>query len=58
MLDHPWLNQEDNYDYKHTDKEFEVMQLKKEIKEKMAGGNKRDISVEKPQDMGELVESD
>jgi len=29
MLDHPWLKMKDNYEYKHSDKEYEVMQLKK-----------------------------
>lgn len=29
MLDHPWLNMPDNYDYKMSDKEYEVMMLKK-----------------------------
>ena len=29
MLDHPWFNMEDNYDYKMSDKDYEVMMLKK-----------------------------
>jgi serine/threonine protein kinase len=34
MLSHHWLNMEANYDYKYTDKQYEVMMLKKQI----AGG--------------------
>jgi hypothetical protein len=34
MLDHPWLNMTDNSDYKYTDKEYEIMMLKKDLKEK------------------------
>ncbi len=29
MLNHPWLKKEANYDYKLSDKEYEVMMLKK-----------------------------
>jgi serine/threonine protein kinase len=29
MLAHPWLNKESNYDYKLTDKEYEIMMMKK-----------------------------
>jgi serine/threonine protein kinase len=29
MLAHPWLNKEANYDYKLTDKEYEIMMMKK-----------------------------
>lgn len=32
MLNHPWLKKEDNYDFKYTDREYEVMMLKKELK--------------------------
>ena len=32
MLQHPWLQKEDNYDFKYTDREYEVMMLKKELK--------------------------
>jgi hypothetical protein len=32
MLSHPWLNLSANYDYKYTDKEYEIMMLKKEMK--------------------------
>jgi len=29
-----------NYEYKYTDREYEVMMLKKELKDKVKGGNK------------------
>jgi hypothetical protein len=35
MLSHPWLNMPDNYDYKYTDKEYEIMMLKKDLKNKV-----------------------
>lgn len=38
MLDHPWLNMNSNYEYKYTDREYEVMMLKKELKDKVKGG--------------------
>lgn len=28
MLSHPWLNMPDNYNFKYSEKEFEVMKLK------------------------------
>lgn len=37
MLDHPWLNMAPNNDYKYTDKEYEIMLLKKDLKEKARG---------------------
>jgi serine/threonine-protein kinase SRPK3 len=42
MLKHPWLNKEANYEYKYTDREYEVMMLKKELKDKVKGGGKGD----------------
>jgi hypothetical protein len=36
MLSHPWLNMAANYEYKYTEKEYEIMMLKKEMK--MGGG--------------------
>ena len=36
MLKHPWLDMQDNYDFKYTDREYEVMLLKKGLKK----GNK------------------
>ena len=50
------MSGEHEYEYKYTDKEYEVMMMKKEIKEKI--GNKRDEVDEGNNDMGELVESD
>jgi hypothetical protein len=32
MLKHPWLSMPANYDTKYTEKEFEIMKLKKEMK--------------------------
>jgi len=29
MLKHPWLDMEDNYDYKYTEREYETLRLKK-----------------------------
>ena len=39
MLKHPWLDMSDKYDFKYTDREYEVMMLKKELKNQMKGGN-------------------
>lgn len=38
MLRHPWLDLPDNYEFKYTDREYEVMMLKKEVKNQMKGG--------------------
>jgi len=35
MLSHPWLNMTANYEYKYSDKEYEIMMLKKELKTKV-----------------------
>jgi hypothetical protein len=55
MLEHPWLNMEDNYEYKYTDKEYEIMMLKKDLKEKTRGKVDED---NQNQDMGELIDTD
>ena len=39
MLNHPWLNMTDNYEYKYTDREYDVMMLKKELKNQIRGGH-------------------
>lgn len=44
-----------NYDYKYTDKEYEIMMLKKDMKLSAAKGRGLDDSV---QEMNELIESD
>jgi len=31
MLDHPWLTSESSYNYKYSDREYEVMMLKKQM---------------------------
>ena len=61
MLEHPWLQKEDNYDFKYTDREYEVMMLKKELKNQMKGGastQQDDNVLEDRQEMNELIESD
>jgi hypothetical protein len=40
MLSHKWLNLQANYDYKYTDREYEVMMLKKELKDKVKTSTK------------------
>jgi serine/threonine-protein kinase SRPK3 len=40
MLKHPWLDMQPNYEYKYTDREYEVMMLKKELKDKVKTGGK------------------
>lgn len=40
MLQHKWLNMQPNNDYKYTDREYEVMMLKKEIKDKVKSGGR------------------
>lgn len=56
MLKHPWLNREPNYDYKYTEKEYEIMMLKKDLKQKVKPtGAKGD---EGREEMNELLDSD
>ena len=53
MLKHPWLTMPDNYDYKYSEKEFQILQLKKQMK----GGD--DPLIDNPkQEMSELIESE
>lgn len=60
MLQHPWLNMPDNYDFKYTEREYEVMMLKKDLKNQMkAGAGQQDEAVlEDRQEMNELIESE
>jgi hypothetical protein len=61
MLKHPWLDMADNYDFKYTDREYEVMMLKKELKNQMKGGSNTqqdDAVLEDRQEMNELIDSD
>jgi hypothetical protein len=61
MLNHPWLDMQDNYEFKYTDREYDVMMLKKEFKNQMKGGNnaqQEDTTVEDRQEMNELIDSD
>ena len=53
MLQHPWLNMPDNYDYKFTKKEYEKIQFKKDMKKEV-----EPFAEDAKQEMGELVESD
>ena len=57
MLGHYWLNMEANYDYKYSDREYEIMLLKKQVKETNTGGDKAKLD-DSVQEMNELVESD
>lgn len=61
MLRHPWLDLPDNYEFKYTDREYEVMMLKKEVKNQMKGGANQqqdDAQLEERQEMNELIDSD
>ena len=53
MLQHPWLNMPDNYDFKFSKKEYEKIQFKKDMK-KQDEPFAEDAKLE----MGELIESD
>lgn len=56
MLKHPWLDMEANYDTRYTKKEFDIQQLKKEMKNKDPAD---DLMVDDPrQEMNELAESE
>ena len=57
MLAHPWLNLTANYDYKYTEKEYEIMMLKKDMKMGMGKGG-RGLDEGSQQEMNELIESD
>jgi serine/threonine-protein kinase SRPK3 len=59
MLSHPWLTRTANYDYKYSDREYEVMMLKKDLKDKVKGGKSREANLDDSvQEMNELLESD
>lgn len=61
MLKHPWFDMPDNYDFKYTDREYEVMMLKKDLKNQMKGGTSAqqdDAVLEDRQEMNELIDSD
>ena len=53
MLDHPWLNMPDNYDFKFTKKEYEKIQFKKDMKKEVDP-----FAEEANAEMGELIDSD
>lgn len=53
MLNHPWLDMEENYNFKYTEREFTIMQYKEE--------NKKNFDYNMDDDkneMNELIESD
>lgn len=50
MLDHPWLKQPPKYDFKMTEKEYQIMNLKNKLSDKN--------SEEDMNEMSELCESD
>ena len=56
MLEHPWLNMNANYEYKYTEKEYEIMMLKKDMK--MTAGKGARGQDDTQQEMNELIESD
>ena len=59
MLNHRWLNMVANYEYKYTDKEYEIMMLKKEMKQSAAGkGGRGAVEENEAQEMNELIDSD
>ena len=58
MLDHPWLNMSSNYEYKYTDKEYEIMMLKKDMKMSGGKGGRSNTLDDSQQEMNELIESD
>ena len=57
MLKHPWLNLPDNYDFKYSEREYEVIMLKKNLKNQMKGGSD-EAAAEDREEMNELVQSD
>jgi len=60
MLRHPWLNMVDNYDFKYTDREYDVMMLKKDLKNQMKGnvGQLDEGAIDDKMEMNELIDSD
>lgn len=59
MLQHPWLNMTPNYEYKYSDREYEVMLLKKQLKDQVKGGGQPVRGQDdQAQEMNELIESD
>jgi len=56
MLNHPWLNMPANYECKYSDKEYEIMLLKKDLKNKVKRNNEG--IEDDPQEMNELIESE
>lgn len=57
MLSHPWFDMKPNYEYKYTDREYEVMMLKKQLKDQVKGAPAKGLD-DSVQEMNELIESD
>ena len=57
MLQHPWLDMVANYDYKYSDKEYEIMMLKKELKSKVKPSASKGLD-DSIHEMNELIDSD
>ena len=60
MLNHPWLNRIPNNEYKYSDREYEVMMLKKDLKDKVKGSGKQNTTNldDSVHEMNELLDSD
>lgn len=60
MLKHPWLDMADNFDFKYSDREYEIMILKKDHKKNIKGVSTQptDDVLEEKQEMNELIDSD
>lgn len=60
MLKHPWLEMGDNYEYKYTDREYDIMMLKKDHKNQKGAAttNADDAVLDEKQEMNELIDSD
>ena len=58
MLSHYWLNMEANYDYKYTDREYEVLMLKKGLKDKKPKPGAPVNLDDSHHEMNELLSSD
>lgn len=57
MLKHPWLSMAANYETKYTEKEFEIMKLKKEMK--YGAEPTADLNLDDPKmEMNQLIESE
>jgi len=60
MLEHPWLTMPANYEYKYTDKQFDVLMFKKRMTEKNQKNEQLllEESDDENKEMGVLIESE